>query len=848
MELIMRVLVLLLSVVLLSFCVSVLRADTINILEDPVTTQTERMDSPDVDRDYEFIAPTDVIFTRKAPYLIYNGSNTEMEVHWQLYSTEVCLIEWGTDTLYSLGSEETLEYGDDHQHAYIITDLSPGTKYYYRVTVSEETWTGSFFPAPEPDASEVKFLAYGDTRSFPAVHDSVAEGIVSTLIEDPDFQSLALLTGDLVNNGDIEADWDNQFFDPSYSSIQEMLSSVPYQSARGNHEMSGVLFEKYFPYPYLDGMYWSFDYGPAHFVVVDQYTSYGPGSVQLEWIESDLASTMKRWKFLYLHAPGWSAGGHSNNWSVQNYIQPLCEQYGVSIVFAGHNHYYARAVVNDVQHITTGGGGAPLYSPNPGYPNIVAADMSYHFCKIEIDGSNLNFAAVTPEGSVIDEFTIESGGIIIHVPDDYATIQAGIDAAVDGDTVLVADGTYTGDGNRDIDFGGKAIVVMSENGAESCIIDCEGNVHNITRGFYFHSGEDAASILQGFTIMNGWQGAYGAGIYCKNASPTIRENIILNNEVGHNSFFGWGGGIYCLDASPIIEHNIIKGNWALVYGGGISCYSSNSMILNNTIYENISTAYGGGIYSGESNLTITGNTIVANATGTHGTNKGGGIFCEESSNLLITNSILWDNWSEEGEEIYISDASGNPSTVSIGYSDVSGGQDNVVVEPGCTLNWGDGMIDDDPQFVLPNKRDYRLLWDSPCIDSGHPDSLDADGTRSDMGAHFFDQNDYLTLYMTPDATEVAQGGHMGVTYTIINRWQQKEPFSVLTRAILPDGEIIPVLGPEEYNICTGYTAQIHLTYDIPPCAYVGIYKYQAAIGLIPSTLYDRDNFKFRVTE
>ena len=64
---------------------------------------------------------------------------------------------------------------------------------------------------------------------------------------------------------------------------------------------------------------------------------------------------------------------------------------------------------------------------------------------------------------------------IIHVPADQSTIQAGIDAAVDGDTVLVADGTYMGDGNRDIDFKGKAITVSSENGAENCIIDCQGS-------------------------------------------------------------------------------------------------------------------------------------------------------------------------------------------------------------------------------------------------------------------------------------------------------------------------------------------------------------------------------------
>ena len=63
---------------------------------------------------------------------------------------------------------------------------------------------------------------------------------------------------------------------------------------------------------------------------------------------------------------------------------------------------------------------------------------------------------------------------------DYITIQEGIDAAVGGDEVVVADGTYTGDGNRDIDFMGKAITVKSENGAEDCIIDCEAGYQAIS--------------------------------------------------------------------------------------------------------------------------------------------------------------------------------------------------------------------------------------------------------------------------------------------------------------------------------------------------------------------------------
>ncbi|MEN8193314.1 MAG: T9SS type A sorting domain-containing protein, partial [Bacteroidota bacterium] len=346
---------------------------------------------------------------RKTPYLIFPGSNIQMQVQWQLTSTSSCTIEWGADKSYTLGSVQTDEYGDDHQHIFTITDLTPASKYYYRVTSNIITYSDSFYTAPEENATDIKFMAYGDTRTYPADHDQVASAILSTYAEDESFQSFLLVVGDLVDNGNYESHWDDQFFNSSYTNIQKMLSSLPYQSCMGNHEGNGVLFKKYFPYPFVNNRYWSFDYGPAHFVVVDQYTSYSPGSTQLEWIENDLASTTKYWKFIYLHEPGWSAdGGHSNEIPVQDYIQPLCEEYNVSILFGGHNHYYARAVVNNVQHITTGGGGAPLRSPDPSYPNIVKAAQAYHFCKIDIHNEILKFEAVTPTGTIIDSFTIST--------------------------------------------------------------------------------------------------------------------------------------------------------------------------------------------------------------------------------------------------------------------------------------------------------------------------------------------------------------------------------------------------------------------------------------------------------
>ena len=108
----------------------------------------------------------------------------------------------------------------------------------------------------------------------------------------------------------------------------------------------------------------------------------------------------------------------------------------------------------------------------------------------------------------------------IKVPKDHITIQAGINAAVDGDMVLVADGLYMGIGNVNLDFKGKLITVKSANGADKCMIDCQKV--NQTRGFIFRHQETKDAIVSGFTIRNGnFKEGNGGGIHCCDASPTI---------------------------------------------------------------------------------------------------------------------------------------------------------------------------------------------------------------------------------------------------------------------------------------------------------------------------------------
>ena len=321
-----------------------------------------------------------------------------------------------------------------------------------------------------------------------------------------------------------------------------------------------------------------------------------------------------------------------------------------------------------------------------------------------------------------------------------AKAPAGIDAAVNGDTVLIKSGTYAGNGNRDIDFMGKAITVKSENGSESCIIDCEGTYVNNHRGFYFRNGESRSSVLEGFTITNGYVVVMceaGAGIYISGASPTIRGCIIINNyaelEMG-SLCYCYGGGIYIgWESNPLITDCVISdnstdGSWGM--GGGIYCEVS-EFTLRNSIISNNTAAEGGGICCAYGNSTIDNCTIADNLPG--------GILLrtyDESPITTIANSIIWGN---SPNQIYANDITKILTT----YSDISGG-------------WtGTGNINIDPCFANPGSGDYHLRsqagrWEpnnwvtdavtSPCIDAGDPNSdwtaeLWPHGKRINMGAY-----------------------------------------------------------------------------------------------------------------
>ena len=344
---------------------------------------------------------------RKGPYLMYNGNNTQMEVLWQLDATQTCTLEWGLDTNYGTGNVESTEYGD-HQHRINISGLSSGTKYFYRVTDGDSnTYTGSFRTAPAASATAVKLFAWGDTRSRPASMDKVTANMVWTYTTDPAFQTIALHSGDWCNSNS-EADWDNEFFNRDFANNLELQANVPMQGSWGNHEGAGTVWNKYYPYPFVDGYYWSFDYGPVHVVVIDQSIDYTTGSTQHNWLVNDLENTSKPWKIALYHYPGWTTvWGHSNNTTVQTHLHPVFVEYNVLLTIAGHNHNYTHCDVDGIHHITSGGGGAPLYNGELTDPYVVAFAKAIHHCEIDIDGNLLNFTAISgKDGSVLDTFQI----------------------------------------------------------------------------------------------------------------------------------------------------------------------------------------------------------------------------------------------------------------------------------------------------------------------------------------------------------------------------------------------------------------------------------------------------------
>lgn len=260
----------------------------------------------------------------------------------------------------------------------------------------------------------------------------------------------------------------------------------------------------------------------------------------------------------------------------------------------------------------------------------------------------------------------------------YSTIQAAIDDANTGDTIVVSKGRYY----ENINFNANEIILTSIDPTDPDVVAAtiiDGNDVNSVVTF---GPEDADSVISGFTITNGYLES-GGGIYCDDVSPTITNCMITGNE----AWWWVGGGIYCNDASPTITNCTITNNEAYDEGGGIYNGSSSSPKVVNCTFSGNSACYGGGICN------------------------------YYDSNPAVINCIFWgNNASSDGNEIYNEIG----CTPGFSYSDIEGGLNK---SPGCggsDSNDYSGNIDVDPCFVDADSNDFHLDANSVCIDAGAP--------------------------------------------------------------------------------------------------------------------------------
>ncbi len=314
-------------------------------------------------------------------------------------------------------------------------------------------------------------------------------------------------------------------------------------------------------------------------------------------------------------------------------------------------------------------------------------------------------------------------------PADYASIQAAINAATGGDTILVKPGQY----HETVNFLNKAITVTSEAGPLDTVIYLEGETRIVRL--------NGDATLSGFTIRGG-RARIGGGIWVtEGAAPVIADNVIEDNVAEWNGVLpGFGGGIAIdLASSPVITRNVIRNNSALGdpsgtygYGGGIDIGDyTTATITDNVFSGNTATDSGGAISAGVNGtpVVITNNTLVGNRAGVDGdtiVSEGGGIVVSAGFTGDVRNNVFRGNVADTGGAIYF--FSNGTQGITYLKNDFDGN-----VPDGCAGLTGTkcttGQLFVPPLFLDAASENYRLRSDSALIDAGDAagvSALDAD--------------------------------------------------------------------------------------------------------------------------
>ncbi len=335
---------------------------------------------------------------------------TTIVVMFQSATEGIGICEYGETT--ALGNTVSIPENKT-THEIKIMGLTPNTDYFYKVGVGE-SWSEvfQFKTAPDSIESTVNFLAWGDSRGESTESRLNRQEIAAFAASlNPEFQ---IHTGDMVTEGKQLNHWDAFFED-----VEPVNAIAPIIAAVGNHETPR--FSKNYKNLYaLPGneYYYSLDYGPVHITILNTETlilgdSFGDFTRnQRDWLIQDLATTHQPWKIVAFHRPYYTSGGHYEDESAKVHealLEPIFRQYEVDFVFSGHDHMYERSYKDGINYVTLGGGGAPIYQPDPNANNIyqVKQASEYHVGMVEASATSISLTAYFINGSIFDTLTLD---------------------------------------------------------------------------------------------------------------------------------------------------------------------------------------------------------------------------------------------------------------------------------------------------------------------------------------------------------------------------------------------------------------------------------------------------------
>ena len=431
----------------------------------------------------------------------------------------------------------------------------------------------------------------------------------------------------------------------------------------------------------------------------------------------------------------------------------------------------------------------------------------------------------------------------IHVPGDHRTIQAGVLASHDGDTVLVANGRYTGFGNRGIDFQGREIVIIAENGPENCIIDLE-NLTNYA-ALFVHSGEGSNSVFSGFKIVNG--NYIGGALRIEASSPTI-DNCIISECLSY--------AVNLWQSTSLITNCIIQNcqNMGVVVSGGNSTLS-------------------GCLFTGINNQAVHIDIGSINLEKCSVIECSWAIHLEEAGNIRAKGCTFYNTggiyaWSNSYHSLLLENNIFDGIVLSIHsiqcVADYNcfNNMGNIIIEPYIPVGVinrinanGDSCDIYSNIFLNPSyisttgDSAFRLTENSPCIDAGNPLShVDPDITIADIGRFYFDQR-MIQITMTPLNPPIqipAGGGSFQYDILITNLSETNVLFDAWIEAVLPDNSLLSPIRLKRNLVLEPFGSLEYqsLTQSVPANAPSGTYTYSAFIGTNPDIRISSDNFDF----